>query len=307
MTNLIPESLNVSDEIVQSLGSKLPVVALETTVITHGLPFPDNLKLAHDMENQVRQSGSIPAAVAVLDGQIHVGLTPDQIGRLAQSQEVHKISSRDFGLAMTKGWNGGTTVAGTILIANISGIRVFATGGIGGVHRGRSIDISADLIQLSKTPLIVVCAGAKAILDLPATLEYLETMSVPVIGYQTDYLPAFYSRSSGLKVDGRADHPAEIVRIALSHWSMGMQSAILVAVPPPEDLALPYEDVESAIYQALGEMNTLGIQGKNVTPYLLERISKITSGASLDANLGLLLNNARVAAEIAKDLADHSA
>ena len=307
MTNLIPESLNVSDEIVQSLGSKLPVVALETTVITHGLPFPDNLKLAHDMENQVRQSGSIPAAVAVLDGQIHVGLTPDQIGRLAQSQEVHKISSRDFGLAMTKGWNGGTTVAGTILIANISGIRVFATGGIGGVHRGRSIDISADLIQLSKTPLIVVCAGAKAILDLPATLEYLETMSVPVIGYQTDYLPAFYSRSSGLKVDGRADHPAEIVKIALSHWSIGMQSAILVAVPPPEDLALTYEDVESAIYQALGEMNTLGIQGKNVTPYLLERISKITSGASLDANLGLLLNNARVAAEIAKDLADHSA
>jgi len=307
MSSQIPESLVISEEIRIALAENSSVVALETTVITHGLPFPENIQLARDMENQVRRYGSVPASIAVLDGLVHVGLSMDQVDRLAQMQEVHKISSRDYGLAVAMGWSGGTTVAGSILVANKIGIKVFATGGIGGVHLGSSADISADLIQLSKSPLIVVSAGAKAILDLPATLEYLETVSVPVIGYQTEYLPAFYSRSCGLKVDGRADTPSDIVQIAQAHWSMGMESALLVTVPPPEHLALPYEDVEDAIEQALLEMNASGIIGKDVTPYLLERVSKITAGSSLAANLGLLLNNARVASEISKDLASNPA
>jgi len=280
-------------------------------VITHGLPYPQNLTLAEDMEAKVRSLNATPATVAVLDGEIHLGLNSDQLQRLASAGEgMLKVSTRDFALAVAQKASGGTTVAGTLLAASTAGIRVFATGGIGGVHqvpggRGGSFDISADLPALASTPVIVVCAGAKAILDLPATLEYLETCGVPVVGYQTDEFPAFYSRQSGLnlKTSARADDPAEVVAIARANWSLGLTSAILVVVPPPEEVALPPEDVAGAIRQALGESEERGIRGQEVTPFLLERVSELTGGSSLKANLGLLLNNAEVAGQIAREWA----
>jgi pseudouridine-5'-phosphate glycosidase len=217
---------------------------------------------------------------------------------------VHKISSRDFGAAIVKKWSGGTTVAGTLMAAHAVGIRVFATGGIGGVHRGANHDVSADLAQLAGTPLIVVCAGAKAILDLPATLEYLETFSVPVVGYCTNEFPAFYSRSSGLKVSVRVDSPREAAEIACAHWDLGFKSALLVANPPPEGHNLPREAVDGAIHTALAEAELQGIRGQDVTPFLLARVSELTSRASLEANLELLKNNAHLAADIALALGE---
>jgi pseudouridine-5'-phosphate glycosidase len=296
----IHPSFQISNEVIQALESHSPVVALESTVITHGLPFPENLELAQDMEAEVRQMGAIPATVAVLDGKIIVGLQPDQLGRLANGHDVHKISTRDFAPALCRNWSGGTTVAGTMFAAYAAGIRIFATGGIGGIHRYPPYDVSADLPQLAKTPMIVVCAGAKAILDLTATLEYLETHAVPVVGYQTDEFPAFFSRGSGLKVSARADTPEEVARIARNHWLLGMTSAVLVTVPPPEKVALPLEEVSGVIDLALKDAEALDIKGQQVTPYLLKRISELTSGKSLRANLGLLRNDARVAAEISK-------
>lgn len=288
---------------------QLPVVALESTVITHGLPYPQNKQLAEDMENEVRNHSVVPATIAVVAGQLRVGVQPPDLERLARGEAVHKISSRDFAPAIARKWDGGTTVAGTMLAAQAAGIQVFATGGIGGVHRQVSaqastvvMDISADLPQLARTPMIVVCAGAKAILDLAATLEYLETFAVPVIGYGTDEFPAFYSRSSGMKASVRADSPEEVVDIARAHWEMGMESAVLVTVPPPEDVALPHEHVDGAIEQALQDAARENVRGQDVTPFLLQRMTEITSGASLQANLGLLRNNARVAAEIARHL-----
>ena len=288
---------------------QLPVVALESTVITHGLPYPQNKQLAQDMENEVRSHSVVPATVAVAAGQVHIGVQPEDLERLARGEDVHKISSRDFAGAIAKKWDGGTTVAGTMLAAQAAGIQVFATGGIGGVHRrvgadpaSAAQDISADLPQLARTPMIVVCAGAKAILDLEATLEYLETAGVPVVGYQTDDFPAFYSRSSGLKASVRADSPEDVVDIARAHWAMGMQSTVLVTAPPPDEVALPREHVDGAIEQALQEAASQNVRGQAVTPFLLQRITEITSGASLQANLGLLRNNARLAAEIARHL-----
>jgi pseudouridine-5'-phosphate glycosidase len=287
------------------------VVALESTVITHGLPYPQNLSLAEDMEAKVRGQGATPATVAVLDGEIRLGLNSDQLHRLASAGEgMVKISTRDFAPAISKKASGGTTVAGTLLAASTAGIRVFATGGIGGVHhtlhgRGGSFDISADLPALARIPMIVVCAGAKAILDLPATLEYLETSGVPVVGFQTDEFPAFYSRQSGLnlKTSARADDPGQAVALARAHWSLGLTSAVLVVVPPPEEVALPPEDVAGAIRQALKESEEQEIRGQRVTPFLLERVSELTGGSSLRANLGLLLNNAEVASQIARQWA----
>ena len=280
------------------------MVALESTVITHGLPYPQNVALAKDMEMVVRQKGVTPATIAVLDGVVSVGLDSESLERLGRGGDVHKISSRDFGAVIAKKWSGGTTVASTLAAAHAVGIRVFATGGIGGVHRGANRDVSADLTQLAITPLIVVCAGAKAILDLPATLEYLETFSVPVVGYCTDEFPAFYSRSSGLKISVRVDSPREAVEIAWAHWELGFKSALLVANPPPAGDALPREAVDGAIQTALAEAELHGIRGQEVTPFLLARISELTSGASLDANLELLKNNARLGADIALALAE---
>lgn len=277
------------------------MVALESTVITHGLPRPQNLQLARDMERIVRENGATPATVAVLDGIIRVGLTDPELERLANEEHVRKISRRDFATAIARKECGGTTVAGTMFAARRAGIIVFATGGIGGVHDVESLDISTDLQALSETQMIVVCAGAKAILDLPATLEYLETGSVPVIGYQTDEFPAFYSRQSGLPVSARLDTPQEVVEFAQIHWKIGMKSAVLVCQPLSPEEELPREKVAGAIQQARNEANQQGIHGQGLTPYLLGRLTELSGGASLKANLVLLLNNARLAALISKE------
>jgi pseudouridylate synthase len=295
-SDYIRVAINVSE----ALNDGRPTVALESTVITHGLPFPQNLKIARKMEEDIRQIGAIPATIAVLDGQIFVGLDDTQLQRLAVTKDAHKISRRDYGPALALRWSGGTTVAATMQAASSLGIPVFATGGIGGVHRQPPYDISADLLELARTPIIVVCAGAKAILDLNATVEFLETVSVPVIGYQTDDFPAFYSRSSGLPVTTSAGSPEQIVAIARAHWALGNNSAVLVVNPLTESSALPPADIEVAVIAALKEAEGIGLRGKAVTPFLLARVSALTGGASLDANLDLLQNNAKLGAEISK-------
>ncbi len=294
--------LYASAPISQALQLSIPVVALESTVITHGLPRPQNLELAREMEATVRENGAIPATIAILDGIVHIGLTEAELERLANEQHVRKISRRDFATAIVNKECGGTTVAGTMFVALKAGIRVFATGGIGGVHEVETLDISTDLLALADTPMIVVCAGAKAILDLSATLEYLETMAVPVIGYGTDEFPAFYSRKSGLPVSARLDSPPEIVAFAKAHWAIGMKSAVLVCQPLSSEEEIPCEKVDGAIRQARGEAHKQAIHGQSLTPFLLERMAKLTGGASLKANLKLLLNNAKLAAQIAAAL-----
>jgi pseudouridylate synthase len=301
MHEKLPDSIVLSSDILRARALGLPVVALESTVITHGLPYPDNLELARQMEEEVRSQGSVPATIAVLDGKIYIGLNLAQLERLAEERDMLKISRRDFGPALAGGKSGGTTVAGTIFAARRAGINVFATGGIGGVHRNAPFDVSADLTALSSTPILVVCAGAKAILDLPATLEKLETLGVPVVGYQTNDFPAFYSRSSGLKIAARADTPEAVAGIARAHWELELTSALLLVLPPPEEAALPKEDVEKAIEQAMAEMGEK-ISGQAVTPFLLSKVSQLTHGSSLKANLALLKNNARVAAQVARYL-----
>lgn len=302
MTTL-PHSFDLSKELIQSLKLGSPVVALESAVITHGLPRPTNHELASHLEADVRAEGATPATVALLDGRIKVGLTPAELLRLAALEETRKISPRDFGIALANQLSGGTTVAATLHVAHQAGIRVFATGGIGGVHRGSTFDVSADLPQLGKTPVLVVCAGAKSILDLPATREVLETQGVPVIGYQTDDFPAFYTRSSGLPVDFRVDTPEEAAAIATQSWDAGIQSAVLLVVPPPEEAALPEAQMEEAVVAAIAEAESLGIHGAATTPFLLQRMSEITKGESLTANLALLRNNAKVAAQVAVAMA----
>ncbi|HEY5730674.1 MAG TPA: pseudouridine-5'-phosphate glycosidase [Anaerolineales bacterium] len=280
----------------------LPLVALESTVLTHGLPRPQNLQLARDMERAVREEGATPATIGFLDGYLHIGMNDAELERLANEKEPYKVGPRDFATVITNEWQGGTTVAGTMLACKHADIKVFATGGIGGVHRGSSFDISADLQALATIPMIVVCAGAKAILDLPATLEYLETMSVPVIGYGTDDFPAFYSRESGLEVTENLDNPQDIVDFAKYHWDMGLQSAVLVANPVPERDAISKSTLEPLIEQANQEARDENIHGQGLTPYLLKRINELTKGKSMQANLALLLNNAKLAAQIAKSL-----
>ncbi len=295
-------NLTLSPEITRALNFGTPIVALESTVITHGLPQPQNLELARDMEQQVRDNDAIPATVALLDGEIRIGLSDEELVRLSESESMLKVSHRDFATAIVKKKNGGTTVAGTMFAAHMAGIKVFATGGIGGVHKESAFDISTDLRALAETPMIVVCAGAKAILDLPATLEYLETMGVPVIGYQTDEFPAFYSRESGLGVSARLDSPKEITDFAQTHWNLGMRSAVLVTNPVPEMQAISKSEMEPMILKASAEAIEQGIHGQALTPFLLSRISELTEGKSLRTNLALLLNNAHLAALIAGEM-----
>jgi pseudouridine-5'-phosphate glycosidase len=283
----------------QAMQSSYPVVALESTVITHGLPRPLNLEMARDMENIVRENGATPATIAIIDGQIRIGLTSSELERLANEDGVRKISRRDIATAIIKKECGGTTVAGTMFIAHQIGIKVFGTGGIGGVHELETLDYSTDLQSLADTSMVVVCAGAKAILNLPATLEYLETMSVPVIGYGTDEFPAFYSRQSGLPVSIRLDSPHEIVDFTKAHWGIGMKSAILVCQPISSADEIPHDKLNGAILQARREAFDKGIHGQPLTPFLLSRMNTLTSGASLKANVALLLNNGRLAAQIA--------
>lgn len=279
-----------------------PIVALESTVITHGLPQPQNLKLALDMEKQVRAAGATPATIALIKGEIRIGLSDEELVGLSQADSVLKVSHRDFATAKVKKMDGGTTVAGTMFVSEMAGIKVFATGGIGGVHKESSFDISTDLHALAEIPMIVVCAGAKAILDLPATLEYLETMGVPVVGYQTDEFPAFYSRESGLDVSVRLDSPAEIAEFAKAHWNLGMRSAVLVANPVSEAEAISKSEMDPIISKASAEAIQQGIHGQKLTPFLLNRINELTQGKSLHTNLALLLNNARLAAQIAGEM-----
>ena len=298
-----PSNFTISHEINRALSLSLPIVALESTVVTHGFPRPQNLSLARDMENSVREEGAVPATVGVLKGKVRIGMSAADLDELANDPKPRKISQRDFATAAVKAESGGTTVAGTMFAAHQNGIKVFATGGIGGVHRGSAFDISTDLQALASIPMIVVCAGAKAILDLPATLEYLETMAVPVVGYQTIQFPAFYSRESGLPVSAVVSSPEEVVKLANSHWEMGMQNAILVAQPAPSGDAIPRLDIEKWILQASKEAFEKKIRGQALTPFLLQRINELSGGRSLRANLSLLLNNARLAAQIAKSMA----
>ena len=302
--NPLPKHFTIERTLAEALRVGTPVVALESTVITHGLPQPDNLNLAREMEAAVREHGAAPATIALLDGKINIGLNDDDLERLASLAGTRKISLRDFGIALGRGLSGGTTVAATLFAAAQAGIRVFATGGIGGVHRGAPFDVSADLIQLSKAPVVVVCAGAKAILDLPATREVLETQGVPVIGYQTDTFPAFYTRNSGLSVDQRVDTPEEAAQIALASWEAGLTSAILLVAPPPADMAMDEQEMEGAIQAALAEAEAAGIHGAETTPFLLAKVSELTGGVSLRANLALLHNNAHVAAQVAKAMTE---
>jgi pseudouridine-5'-phosphate glycosidase len=292
--------IQYSQEVAQAVQNQQAVVGLETAVVTHGLPYPTNLSLARDMEEVIREEGAVPATVGVLEGAVRVGFGEEQLNALAEDDRVIKISRRDFSAAVAQQRSGGTTVAGTLTALARTEIRVFATGGIGGVHRDAPFDVSADLPTLAQSPLVVVCAGAKAILDLPATLEYLETVSVPVVGYRTDEFPAFYARSSGLPVSVRAETPRDVVEIARAHWGMGLQSAVLVVVPPPDETALAQAEMEAAISTALEEAQEQEIHGQQVTPFLLDRVSVLTGQASLRANLSLLLQNARVAARIAR-------
>jgi pseudouridine-5'-phosphate glycosidase len=302
MTNLIlPDFVSLHPGVAAALKTGQPVVALESTVISHGLPHPENLQLAREMETIIREGGAVPATTAVTRGRLAVGLSEDELYLLAGGKDLRKISVRDFGPAIAQGASGGTTVAGTLVAAEIAGIKIFATGGIGGVHRDAPFDVSTDLGQLSKSPVVVVCAGAKAILDLPATLEKLETLGVPVIGYQTDEFPAFYSRQSGLRVSARADSPEETAIIAKTHWQTG-GGGVLVVVPVPQEDAIPSVQIEKHIQQALREAADQDIRGQAVTPFLLTRVSTLSEGASLKSNLSLLKNNAAVAAKIAQHL-----
>jgi pseudouridine-5'-phosphate glycosidase len=286
-------------------GLQGPLVALESTVISHGLPYPENLQTAQFLEQTVRDNGATPATIALMDGKIKVGLNEADLKLLATSHDVAKVSRRDLPLVLARKQTGATTVAATMIAAHLAGIKVFATGGIGGVHRGapNSFDISADLTELAHTPVIVVCAGAKAILDLNLTLEYLETLGVPVIGYGTDELPAFYTRQSGLKLEARADSPEEIAEIARVKWALGLEGGIIVANPPPAEADLPAAEIEEAIGRALATADREGIRGKAMTPFLLDRLRHETNGRSLETNVALLKNNASLAAKISVALA----
>ncbi len=298
-----PPWLHVHPEVASALASGRPVVALESTVITHGLPEPVNLELARRLEGEVRAAGAVPATVAVIDGRVCLGVTTDQLERLALSRKLMKISRRDLGAAVAQHATGGTTVAATMIAAHAGGVRVFATGGIGGVHRGQAGDVSADLPELARTPVIVVCAGAKAILDLPRTLEWLETAGVPVVGWGTDEFPAFFTRSSGLRLSARVDNAVEAAELIRTQWTLGLRSGVLICVPCPEDVAVPAEAVEPVLRTALQQAEAQGVRGKDVTPFLLARLAELTGGETLRANLALLRNNARVAAELARTFA----
>ena len=300
MKNL-PDHFRVLDEIQRALTNDSPVVALESTVITHGLPAPHNLRLARDMEAGARSRGATPATIAILDGLVRIGLTDAELESLAGNPAI-KVSLRDFATAITKKINGGTTVAGTMFAAHKVGIKVFATGGIGGVHKESRMDISTDMQALATIPMIVVCAGAKSILDLPATLEYLETMGVPVLGYGTDEFPAFFSRHSGLKVSARVDSPQEVAAFARAHWGLGLQSGILVCQPIPEEFEIPRENIDPIEEQASQEAIEKRIGGQALTPFLLQRVNELSGGRSMRANISFLLNNAGLAAEIAKPM-----
>jgi len=294
--------LDIAADVAAALSSGKPVVALESTIISHGMPYPKNVETAAAVEDVVREAGAIPATIAILGGRLKAGLSTDEIQHLGkQGTAVIKCSRRDLPFVVARKEDGATTVAATMIIAAMAGIRVFATGGIGGVHRGvqETMDISADLEELANTNVAVVCAGIKSVLDIGRTLEYLETKGVPVVGYQTDTLPAFYTRDSGFGVDYRVDTAAEVAAAMNIKWNMGLQGGMVIAVPIPEEVALDSEEIDGVIDDAITAMQRQGITGKDTTPFLLARIAERTDGRSLTANIQLVKNNARIAAEIA--------
>jgi pseudouridine-5'-phosphate glycosidase len=296
-------SIHTSAAVLDALEAGRGVVALESTVIAHGLPHPRNLQVAHELEDEVRAHGAVPATVGVVGGRPVVGLSAAEVERLGTAEGVLKLSTRDLAVPVARGLDGATTVAATMWLAHRAGVAVFATGGIGGVHRGEAHDVSADLTELGRTPMVVVCAGAKAILDLAATREALETAGVLVVGFGTDELPAFYSRESGIPVDVRADTADEVAALWRAHRALAAPGAILLCVPPPAGHALPSAEVERAIRDALREAEARGIRGKEVTPFLLSTVAERTAGRSLEANVALLRNNARTAAAVAAAMA----
>lgn len=305
MKNDFANTFVVKPAVNSALQAGRAVVALESTVITHGLPYPENLETAMAMEDAVRRGGAVPATICILAGKVHIGLTASQLEYLANrpADSVRKCSRRDLPLALSGGKDGSTTVAATMILAHRAGIELFATGGIGGVHRGHPFDVSADLTELGRTAVTVVCSGAKAILDLPATMEVLETQGVPIIGYSTEDVPAFFARHSNLPVTQRVDEPKDVASIIQARRSLGLGSGLLVVVPVPEAAALDAERAEKLIVQATQEADAIGIAGPAATPWLLQRMSDLSDGQSIEANVALLKNNSRVAAEIAAALA----
>ena len=297
----LKDYLSVTPEIQEAIDAGKPVVALESTILSHGMPYPQNVEFAHKVEEIVRAEGAVPATTAIMGGKLKVGLNAEELLVMCKAEGVGKVSRRDVAVYLATGMTGATTVATTMIIASMAGIRFFATGGIGGVHRGaeKTMDISADLEELAQTPVMVVCAGAKSILDLGLTLEYLETKGVPVIGFGTEELPAFYTRKSGFGVDYRVDSPAELAAMFTAQRELGYKGGMLVTNPIPEEYAMDKEVIDRAIEQALRELDENGIHGKECTPFLLAKVVELTGGDSLESNIQLVLNNARLAAQTA--------
>jgi pseudouridylate synthase len=301
---MLGQYLDIHPEIAAALAAGQAVVALESTIIAHGMPYPRNVETALAVERIVRENGAVPATIAILNGRLKVGLTEAEIVSLGKSHDVLKASRRDIPFILAKGLTGATTVASTMIIASLAGIRIFATGGIGGVHRGaqETFDISADLQELAKTNVAVICAGAKSILDIGLTLEYLETQGVPVVGFGTDELPAFYTTQSGHRVDYRVDTPQEMARALKAKWDLGLAGGVVIANPIPQEYAMDPAIINAAIESAVQEAEAQGIKGKASTPFLLAKVKELTEGASLDSNIQLVFNNARVGAQIAVEL-----
>ncbi|MFC4766165.1 pseudouridine-5'-phosphate glycosidase [Effusibacillus consociatus] len=293
--------LAIHEEVQHALEKKLPIVALESTIISHGMPYPQNVQMAKEVEQIIRATNAVPATIAIMNGKIKIGLDEEELEELATNKSVEKVSRRDFPYILATRKMGATTVAGTMIAAELAGIHVFATGGIGGVHReGETTwDVSADLTELAQTNVAVVCAGAKSILDIGRTLEYLETHGVPVVGYQCSEFPSFYSRESGFGVDFRLDTPEEVATVMDTKWKLGLKGGLVIANPVPEKDALAYNEIEAVIAQALRETKENGITGKQVTPFLLDRVKQLTGGKSLQTNITLVKHNAEVAAKIA--------
>lgn len=302
---MLEKYLDIKPEVEEALKNREPVVALESTIISHGMPYPKNVETALGVENIVRQNGAVPATIGILGGKLKVGLTEDEVEYLGKAKNVIKTSRRDIPFVVSKKLDGATTVASTMFIAALAGIKVFATGGIGGVHRGaqETFDISADLQELAQTNVAVVCAGAKAILDIGLTLEYLETCGVPVVGYGTDEFPAFYTRRSGYKVDYRVDNAEELAAALKTKWDLGLDGGVVVANPIPEEHEMDYYVITKAINDAVAEAEAKGIKGKETTPFLLARVKELTGGDSLESNIALVYNNAKVAAQLSLELA----
>lgn len=293
--------IDMNDEVKEAKADKKPIVALESTIISHGMPYPENVETAISLEDIIRKNGAIPATIAIINGRIKIGLSKDEIEFLGKEKGIVKVSRRDMPFVIAKKLNGAATVASTMISASLAGIKIFATGGIGGVHRGaqETFDISADLVELSKTNVGVICAGAKSILDIGLTLEVLETLGVPTVGYKTSEFPAFYTRSSGHKVDYRCDSPDEIARALYTKWSLNINGGAVIANPVPADYEMDNGKINNAIEEAISVCNAKGIKGKEVTPFLLSKIKDITGGESLKTNISLVKNNAALAAKIA--------